>query len=231
MKRLIAYSSVSHLGFCMLGIFSLNRLGLEGGVLQLINHGLSTGGLFAVLGMMYERYHTREISDYSGLARRTPILAFFMLIFTFSSIGVPGLNGFAGEFLLLSGAFQRGWTEAPEAWFLAGRVMAVLAVSGLILGAWYMLWLVQRVFFGPLEEPSHGGGGHEVHDLGAHEICSLVPIVVFVFWIGLVPQHFLAPMAGSLDPLAAQIAVRSPAQPAVAPLQAAAPAKELARVD
>ena len=113
MKRMIAYSSVSHLGFCMLGVFSLNRLGVQGGVLQMVNHGLSTGGLFALIGMLYERYHTRKISEYGGLARRTPILAFFMVLFTFSSIGVPGLNGFAGEFLLLSGAFQRGWADAP----------------------------------------------------------------------------------------------------------------------
>jgi NADH-quinone oxidoreductase subunit M len=234
MKRLIAYSSVSHLGFCMLGVFSLNRLGLEGGVLQMINHGLSTGGLFAVVGMMYERYHTREISDYSGLARRTPILAFFMLLFTLSSIGVPGLNGFAGEFLLLSGAFQRGWTEAAGSWWLAGRVMSVLAVSGVILGAWYMLWLVQRVFFGPLHEPAHGAGGHEVHDLNAREVCALAPLVVFVVWIGIVPQHFLQPMADSLDPMAQQIAVRldeRSSRPAGPLLAAELPAKGVARVD
>ncbi|HEY1602770.1 MAG TPA: proton-conducting transporter membrane subunit, partial [Pirellulales bacterium] len=233
-KRLIAYSSVSHLGFCTLGVFSLNRLGIEGGVLQMINHGLSTGGLFAVVGMMYERYHTREISDYSGLARRTPILAFFMLLFTFSSIGVPGLNGFAGEFLLLSGAFQRGWTEVSGDWWLAGRIMSVLAVSGVILGAWYMLWLVQRVFFGPLKEPSHGGGHHEVHDLNTREICALVPLVVFMFWIGLVPQHFLQPMAGTLDPVARQIAVRIDAEhtPAAGPqLAGRMEVKGVARVD
>ena len=207
-KRLIAYSSVSHLGFCTLGIFSLNRLGVEGGVLQMINHGLSTGGLFAVVGMMYERYHTREISDYSGLSRRMPILAFFMLVFTLSSIGVPGLNGFAGEFLLLSGAFQRGWTEAPESWWLAGRVISVLAVSGVILGAWYMLWLVQRIFFGPLREPAREGGHSEVHDLNAREICALAPLVAVMLWIGLVPRHFLKPMARTLDPVAQTIALR-----------------------
>ncbi|HVU87064.1 MAG TPA: NADH-quinone oxidoreductase subunit M [Pirellulales bacterium] len=238
MKRMIAYSSVSHLGFCMLGVFSLNRLGVQGGVLQMINHGLSTGGLFAIIGMMYERYHTREISDYGGLARRTPILAFFMLVFTFSSIGVPGLNGFSGEFLLLSGAFQRGWAEAPAAWSLAGRVFSVAAVSGVILGAWYMLWLVQRVFFGPLHEPAHEGAHHEVHDLNFREICALVPLVVFVFWIGLVPQHFLQPMANSLDPVADKIAAKIDANdaPENRPLLAREHAgsivrKEVARVD
>ena len=114
MKRLIAYSSVSHLGFCMLGLFALNGLGVEGGVLQMINHGLSTGGLFAVVGMIYERYHTREIRQLGGLARRTPVLAFFFVLFTLSSIGLPGLNGFAGEFLVLIGMFPRAWTDAAD---------------------------------------------------------------------------------------------------------------------
>ena len=114
-KRLIAYSSVSHLGFCMLGLFALNRLGIQGSVLQMVNHGLSTGGLFAVVGMLYERYHTRQIADLGGLARRLPVLAFFMLVLTLSSIAVPGLNGFVGEFLILLGMFERGWAAAPAA--------------------------------------------------------------------------------------------------------------------
>jgi NADH-quinone oxidoreductase subunit M len=237
LKRLIAYSSVSHLGFCMLGVFSLNRLGVQGGVLQMINHGISTGGLFALVGMLYERYHTREISDYSGIARKTPILAFFMVLFTFSSIGVPGMNGFSGEFLLLSGAFQRAWTDAPAAWSLAERIFSVMAVSGVILGAWYMLWFVQRVFFGPLREPSHGDGHHEVHDLNGREICALVPLVVFVFWIGLLPQHFLLPMAESLDPVADKIAARmegrdlNESKPLLARDHREASGKEVARVD
>ncbi|HEY4308179.1 MAG TPA: NADH-quinone oxidoreductase subunit M [Pirellulales bacterium] len=237
LKRLIAYSSVSHLGFCMLGVFSLNRLGVQGGVLQMINHGISTGGLFALVGMLYERYHTREISDYSGIARKMPILAFFMVLFTFSSIGVPGMNGFSGEFLLLSGAFQRGWTDAPVAWSLAGRIFSVMAVSGVILGAWYMLWFVQRVFFGPLREPSHGDGHHEVHDLNGREICALLPLVVFVFWIGLVPQHFLLPMAESLDPVADKIAARmegrdlNESKPLLARDPRETSGKEVARVD
>ena len=113
-KRLVAYSSVSHLGFCMLGLFALNRLSVQGGVLQMVNHGLSTGGLFAVVGMIYERYHTRQIADFGGLARRLPVLAFFTLVLTLSSIALPGLNGFAGEFLVLLGVFQRGWAEAAR---------------------------------------------------------------------------------------------------------------------
>jgi len=236
MKRLIAYSSVSHLGFCMLGLFSLNRLGVQGGVLQMINHGLSTGGLFAIVGMIYDRYHSREISAFGGIAKRTPLLAVFMLIFTFSSIGLPGLNGFSGEFLLLLGAFQRGWTDAPEAWSIPMRVFSVLSVSGVILGAWYMLWLVQRVFFGPLKEPEHDGHHGPIKDLNFREICAVAPLVVFVFWIGLAPHHFLKPIAPTLDPLADKVAAAvdrhfTPIEPAAAVLAARPTEKEAPRAD
>ncbi|MDX1964537.1 MAG: NADH-quinone oxidoreductase subunit M [Pirellulales bacterium] len=169
-KRLIAYSSVSHLGFCMLGIFAINKPGLSGGILQMVNHGLSTGGLFAVVGMIYERYHTRQISQLGGLARRLPWLTVMMILFTFSSIGLPGLNGFVGEFLVLTGMFQRGWL-APVNWDPLMMWIAVLSVSGVVLGAWYMLYLVERVFFGPLHEPqSHSPGhGHTIHDHAGQE--------------------------------------------------------------
>jgi NADH-quinone oxidoreductase subunit M len=209
MKRLIAYSSVSHLGFCLLGLFALNRLGMQGGVLQMINHGLSTGGLFAVVGMIYERYHTREISALGGLARRLPLLSVFMLLFTMSSIGLPGLNGFAGEFPLLLGAFQRGWAEgapADLAWQL--KTISVLAVLGVVLGAWYMLWLVERVFFGPLKEPRHSPADPPIRDLSLREAAALMPLVVFVFWIGLQPGFFLDRMAGTLDPIVATVEER-----------------------
>ncbi len=206
MKRLIAYSSVSHLGFCMLGLFALNTLSVQGSVLQMINHGLSTGGLFAVVGMVYDRYHTREISKLGGLARRTPVLAFFMLLFTFSSIGLPGLNGFAGEFPILQGMFSRAWNAAPSVLEDHLKAIAVLAVLGVVLGAWYMLWLVQRVFFGPLREPDTGHGGSAGHahsgpvrDLSPREILALAPLVVFVFWIGLHPAFFMRRMAPSVD--------------------------------
>ena len=206
MKRLIAYSSVSHLGFCMLGLFALTSVGVEGGVLQMINHGLSTGGLFAVVGMLYERYHTREIVKFGGIARRLPVLSFFFLLFTFSSIGLPGLNGFAGEFLVLAGFFQRAWTAAPEHLWLFYRVLAVCSVFGVVLGAWYMLYLVQRVFFGTLREPEqHHTGGYdhgEIHDLNFRELFCLVPLVVFMFWIGLQPEYFLSRMQSTLEPLA-----------------------------
>jgi NADH-quinone oxidoreductase subunit M len=202
MKRLIAYSSVSHLGFCMLGIFALNRLGMQGGALQMINHGLSTGGLFALVGMLYERYHTRQIADLGGLARRLPVLAFFMLVLTLSSIGLPGLNGFAGEFLLLVGMFQRAWSGPASPVGGQLQVISVLAVLGVVLGAWYMLELVQRVFFGPLREPPHGSDQRPVRDLCLREVMALAPLVVFVVWIGIQPQFFLDRMAPTIDPLA-----------------------------
>jgi NADH-quinone oxidoreductase subunit M len=209
-KRLIAYSSVSHLGFCMLGMFALTRVGVQGSVLQMVNHGLSTGGLFACVGMLYERYHTREIAKLGGLAREVPILAFFMLVFTFSSIGLPGLNGFAGEFMILLGAFQRSWDSSP-AWFAQFISIAVLSVLGVVLGAWYMLYLIQRVFFGPLRVPAHdevvSQGAHKsdapapavdashdhhgpIRDLSLREIVALVPLCVFMLWIGLQPGYF-----------------------------------------
>jgi NADH-quinone oxidoreductase subunit M len=201
MKRLIAYSSVSHLGFCMLGVFALTRLGVQGGTLQMINHGLSTGGLFALIGMLYERYHTREIAQLGGVARKLPLLTFFMVLFTLSSIGLPGLNGFAGEFLLLLGTFQRAFAESPADVLVQYRVIAVAAVSGVVLGAWYMLWLVQRVFFGPLKEPHHDGGHAPVRDLSFREVMALAPLAVFVVWIGLHPQFFLSRMQPTLTEL------------------------------
>lgn len=203
MKRLIAYSSVSHLGFVMLGLFALTSVGIEGGVLQMINHGLSTGGLFAVVGMVYERYHTRQISELSGLARTTPWLAFFFLVFTLSSIGLPGLNGFAGEFLILIGMFQRAFdlgSASPATTHLL-KVIAVSAVFGVVLGAWYMLWLVQRVFFGPLRESEHEHPANPPRDLTPVEAAALVPLCVFVLWIGLHPEFFLSRMRPALEPV------------------------------
>jgi NADH-quinone oxidoreductase subunit M len=202
MKRLIAYSSVSHLGYCMLGLFALTSLSVQGSVLQMINHGLSTGGLFATVGMVYERYHTREIHQLGGLACRTPALAFFFVLFSLSSIGLPGLNGFAGEFLILIGMFSRAWTAAPEAWIMAYKVMTVLAVFGVVLGAWYMLYLVQRVFFGPLHEAGHSHTDPPVHDLSLREVAALAPLVVFILWIGIQPEFFLGRMRSTLEPLA-----------------------------
>jgi NADH-quinone oxidoreductase subunit M len=210
-KRLIAYSSVSHLGFCMLGIFAANRLGIQGGVLQMVSHGLSTGGLFAVVGMIYERYHTRQIADLGGLARRTPVLAFFMLLLTLAGIGLPGLSGFAGEFLILAGMFQRGWAEAPPLLATQFRVIAVLAVAGVVLAAWYMLQLVERVFFGPLREPIRDPQEPPVRDLCLREVLALAPLVAASFWIGLQPQFFLERMGPTLDQLTAGVRDQGPA--------------------
>jgi NADH-quinone oxidoreductase subunit M len=219
MKRLVACSSVSHLGFCMLGIFALNSPGVQGGVLQMLNHGLSTGALFALIGMLYDRYHTRAISDLGGIARRMPWLTFFMLLFTFSSIGLPGLNGFAGEFPILLGMFQRGWSQAPAGLGWQLLVIAVLAVSGVVLGAWYMLWLVQRVFFGPLREPAghapareasigEPAADHPVRDMSFREIMALAPLAVFVFWIGLAPGVFLNAIAPAVQQVTVTVGER-----------------------
>ncbi len=154
----------------MLGLFALTPLGVQGGSAA---DGQSRASrpelLFALVGMLYERYHTRQIADLGGLARRLPIMAFFMLLFTLSSIGLPGLNGFAGEILILIGVFQRGWAENVGAISSSVRWAAVLAVFGVVLGAWYMLWLVQRVFFGPLREPKHDPG-EPVADLSLREV-------------------------------------------------------------
>jgi NADH-quinone oxidoreductase subunit M len=201
-KKLIAYSSVSHLGFVMLGMFALNRLGTQGAALQMVNHGISTGGLFALVGMLYERYHTREIKQLGGLARQLPILAFFLVVMTLSSIGMPGLNGFPGEMLILVGMFQRAFNEGPAAVAATLKPVAVLAVSGVVLGAWYMLWMVQRVLFGPLREPvaAHGSEDHGVvADLTMREILALAPLVVLAVWIGVAPGYFLNKMAPAVN--------------------------------
>src|SRR5579872_81802 len=173
-KKLVAYSSVSHMGFCLLGLFALNAAGITGGLLQMVNHGLSTGALFAMVGMLYERYHTRDIEAYGGMARRFPVLAFFLGVVAFSSIGLPGLNGFTGEVTALMGMFQNN------------RLYATLGLTGIILGAWYMLWLVQRTFFGRLREPILEGHGDHAppRDLCFREIAALAPIIVLIVWIG-----------------------------------------------
>ncbi len=186
-KSLVAYSSVSHLGFVMLGLFVLNPEGVSGGILQMVNHGLSTGALFLLVGMIYERRHTRLIADFGGLWRQVPVFAAFFLIVMLSSIGLPGLNGFVGEFLILVGAF----TVNP--WY------AVLAAIGVVLSAAYMLWMFQRMMFGPLEKEEN----RELADLSGREIAILVPIVALILLIGVYPQPFLGPMQASVAHLLA----------------------------
>jgi NADH-quinone oxidoreductase subunit M len=215
LKRLVAYSSVSHMGYVVMGLFALTPLAVEGANLQLINHGLASAGLFAIVGMIYERFHTRSIANLGGIASKAPWLTVFFMLFTFSSIGLPGLNGFVGEFMILAGSFQRAWSGVAPEWQTSYLVMSLLAVGGVVLGAWYMLQAVQRVFFGPSREPPrHDAHGHadEPLDLRWHELVALAPLAVFVLWIGLVPQTFLAPASaavrGAVDNASAAFTVR-----------------------
>jgi NADH-quinone oxidoreductase subunit M len=177
-KKLVAYSSVSHLGFVVLGIFALNTTAVQGAIIQNINHGLSTGALFLLVGMIYDRRHTRMISEFGGLSGIMPVFAVMFMIATFSSIGLPGLNGFVGEFLILMGAFNSEVLDSN--WY------AIIATSGVILAAVYMLWMFQRVMFGPITNDENRG----LLDLNAREIGLLVPVMVFIVWIGVYPSYF-----------------------------------------
>jgi NADH-quinone oxidoreductase subunit M len=190
-KRLVAYSSVSHLGLCMLGLFSLTALGIQGCIMQMINHGLSTGALFLLIGMIYERYHTRKITDYGGMARKMPLFGFFLVFMCMSSAGLPGLNGFVGEVLCFFGVMQHETTGPHRV------ILTVVAVSGLILGAWYLLTMVQKVLFGPVKEPEHEG--HPVGDLTPREVALIAPIAVLCIVIGLYPQPILKASAPDVE--------------------------------
>jgi NADH-quinone oxidoreductase subunit M len=174
MKKLVAYSSVSHLGFCTLGIFALTPLGLSGSVLQQINHGISTGALFLIVGILYERRHTREISEYGGISNVMPVYATITMIMFLSSMGLPLLNGFVGEFTILQGTFMENWRWG--AW----------AVPGVVLAAAYLLWLYQRVFFGTVTNPKN----EKLQDLTPREVATFVPLLILAFWIGLYPKPF-----------------------------------------
>jgi NADH-quinone oxidoreductase subunit M len=182
LKKLVAYSSVSHLGFVMLGMFAFTVQGVQGSLLQMINHGLSTGALFLLVGMVYERRHTRMIADFGGLWAVMPAFAGLFLVVTLSSIGLPGLNGFVGEFLILSGAF------GPRPWFTA------LATLGIILGAVYMLWMFQRVMFGKVTHEEN----RRLPDLTAREYAVLLPVIAAIIWIGLYPDPVLRRMDASV---------------------------------
>ncbi len=192
-KKLVAYSSVSHLGFCMLGLFSLKVAGVSGGVIYMVNHGLSTGALFLVVGFMYERYHTRDINKIGGLAKVMPWLAFFLVFFTLSSIGLPGLNGFVGEFLVLLGTATSAQVLDGVAPGPLGYGYVIPAALGIILGAVYMLWMCQRVLFGPLMEPPNTPDTSSglTKDLTRREIAILVPIAVSCLVLGVYPKPML----------------------------------------
>jgi NADH-quinone oxidoreductase subunit M len=225
-KKLVAFSSVSHLGFCVLGLIAMNDIGMQGSVLYMINHGLSTGAMFLVIGMIYDRYHTRDINKLSGLARNMPVLSFFFVFFTLSSIGLPGLNGFVSEFLTTLGAFTSQWLNP---WY------GTWAAIGIILGAVYMLHMTARVIFGPLKVPDvdHGDGhgaaahaGHDSHghapaknDIGLREIGILVPLAIVVVIIGVRPGLILNTIRGPIE------ALRTTPEPTVLVQKSQAPSR------
>jgi NADH-quinone oxidoreductase subunit M len=195
LKRLIAYSSVSHMGFVTLGIFALNFQGIQGGILQMINHGVVTGALFLCVGMVYERTHTRVIADYGGAATPFPVFAALFMVFTLAAVGLPGTNGFVGEFLILIGGFT------------ASKSLGALACTGIIIGAGYMLWLYQNVFFVDVNPKLQG-----LSDINEREILTLVPLVILVFWIGFYPNSYLSFMDASVQGLIDRINTASQLQ-------------------
>jgi NADH-quinone oxidoreductase subunit M len=194
-KKLVAYSSVSHLGFVMLGLFALNPQGLQGGILQMINHGLSTGALFIIVGMIYERRHTRDMDAFGGLWKVMPIYGALTLIVALSSMGLPGLNGFVGEFTILLGA----WSAGSSGGSLGTPWFAGLAALGVILAAVYILFMFQKMFLGPVTKDEN----KNLTDLNWREIVTLLPLIVFIFWIGLYPKPFFTLMAPAVDKLVA----------------------------
>ena len=191
-KSLVAYSSVSHMGLIMLAIFAVNFEGLQGGIYQMLNHGLSTGALFLCVGILYERAHTRLIKDYGGVSKQMPIFAAFFLICLLSSVGLPGLNGFVGEILCLFGIFK------------ANQLLAILAVTTVILAAAYLLWMFQRVMHGPLTNEKI----RSFKDLNKREMIFLIPILILMFWMGIFPKTFLRKMDASINHLLNQIKKR-----------------------
>ena len=189
LKKLVAYSSVSHLGFVMLGIFAFNHQGLSGALLQNINHGISTSALFLLVGMIYDRRHTRLIREFGGLARIIPVFAVYFMIVTLSSIGLPGMNGFVGEFLVLIGMFQED------------IIFSILGTSGVIFAACYMLWMYQRVMFLKVTKPEN----EKLTDMTLREKIIMVPIVILIFWIGLYPSPFTRTFDASIEKLVTHV--------------------------
>ncbi len=179
MKKLVAYSSVAHLGFVVLGIFAMTQEAVQGAIIQMVNHGLSTGALFLLVGVIYERTHTREISEYGGIAKIVPVFSFMLMFASLSSVGLPGLNGFVGEFLILLGAFK---SPVLDSWWYT-----VFAASGVIFAAVYLLWMYQRVVFGEVTNPKL----NSLKDMNFREILVMIPIFIFIIWIGIYPSTFL----------------------------------------
>jgi len=198
-KKLVAYSSVSHLGFVVLGLFTLTLQGLVGGIIQMVNHGLSTGALFLMVGMIYERRHTRLIADFGGLWKVIPAFSVLFLIVCLSSLGLPGLNGFVGEFLILVGTFQ------------VHRLAAVLASSGIIFAAVYLLWMYQRVCFGEVTSEAN----RRLTDLTPREWAVLLPVLLFIVWIGVYPTTFTTMTEPSVQALITQVQTKAQATSAL----------------
>ncbi len=214
LKKLVAYSSVSHLGFCMLGLYAMNPQGFAGSMMQMLNHGVSTGALFLLVGVIYERRHTRLIADFGGLWKPLPVYGAIFLVVMLSSVGLPGTNGFVGEFLVLLGAFR------AHAWW------AAVAATGVILSAAYMLWMFQRVIFGPVTHEEN----RELKDLSLRERLVFAPLLVLIFWIGFAPQPFLDRMQPALDRTLAIAQARAQTSLALeARALPAAPAREAGR--
>ncbi|MBI5905875.1 MAG: NADH-quinone oxidoreductase subunit M [Deltaproteobacteria bacterium] len=200
-KKLVAYSSVSHLGFVMLGLFAYNLQGIEGAILQMVNHGVSTGALFLIVGIIYERRHTRLISEFGGLAKVVPVFTLCFMVVTLSSVGLPGTNGFVGEFLILLGAFK------------AHKVLTVVAALGVIFAAVYMLWMFQRVMYGKVTNDEN----LRLTDMNAREVAYMLPLLLFVFWIGVYPQPFLRRMDASVNAFVARVEAKKQAALAGSP--------------
>jgi NADH-quinone oxidoreductase subunit M len=196
-KKLVAYSSVSHLGFVMLGLFALNSQGIQGGILQMVNHGLSTGALFLLVGMIYERRHTRDLDQFGGLWKIMPIYGAVTLIVALSSMGLPGLNGFVGEFTILLGA----WGAGQEGQSLGSYWFTALAAIGVILAAVYILFMFQKMFLGEVTHEEN----RSLKDLNWREIALLIPLLILIIWIGLYPKPFFDLMGPTVDSLVATI--------------------------
>jgi NADH-quinone oxidoreductase subunit M len=194
-KKLVAYSSVSHLGFVMLGIFSLNNAGIQGAILQGVNHGLSTGALFFLVGILYEQRHTREMAEFGGIWKIMPVFSILSLIVVLSSMGLPGLNGFVGEFTILLGSMGAE-SLGSHAW-----IYTAFATTGVILAAVYLLWMFQRVFMGPLDNPKNKA----LRDLNGGELAIMLSFVLFIFWIGLAPAAYFGLMDSSVGELVADL--------------------------
>jgi NADH-quinone oxidoreductase subunit M len=221
MKKLVAYSSIAHLGFVMLGLLAFDLMAWQGALLQMVNHGLSTGALFLLVGFLYDRRHTKKFEEFGGLAKVIPLFAFFLVFATLASVGLPALNGFAGEFLILAGSFRSlGWPAA-------------LATFGVVLAAVYLLKMLQLTLWGPLTKEENRG----LADLSAREILALVPLCIFMVWIGVAPNRFLEPSRKALeetltafhqklhDPTVAAAALREPHPPAPSPIAPPSPGR------